>query len=123
MKGVFKMKDFKIMLSIIGICLFTVIIGALMFGGSGEMTMEEFLSENTSYEWKETLHYNCIGAFDEMVVFETVGNEFQLTVYFNNDEIMDARIIANEDEAFGNEMEIVMEEIEQCLDITFWYEW
>ena len=107
------------------VCAFIISIVAMIClwfgGGNNEPTILDVLNENTSYSWEYTEGYKCIGAFDEMYVYETINNEFQLTLYFNNDELINAQIIAND--GYEEELEIAMKEIEEALDITFWYTW
>lgn len=115
------MRDFMKIACIIFVSLFVIIIGYLMFGSSGGITYDEYLSQNTSYDWEFVEGYKCIGAYDEMLVLETVENDFRLTIYFNNDEISNIDLIQNEDSC--ENMDMLIDEIEEALDVTFWYQW
>lgn len=115
------MKDFMKIACIIFVSLFVIAIGYLMFGSDNGMTYDEYLSQNTSYEWEFVESYVCIGVYDEILTLETVENDFRLTIYFNNDEISDINLIQNEDSY--EDMDMLIDEIEEALDVTFWYQW
>lgn len=115
------MKNIKIIATIVIVSLFAVILGYIAFSEHG-VSYEEYLSKNTSYTWEQTLKIEGNGYYDEIITLETTGGEYELTLFFEDDVLEDAVIIAK-DEHYIGKLDSVIQELETVLEIDFWQNW